>query len=246
MPFFLASGLYYLSELVEEHTVLARKLLTRLIYTIVAIQLLLALVDRFPILLSLVSVASHAVYLGNLRHFPIVKLSDPVFILSCGMQPLQILTCLSFHNLERYEFKCADTMDAVLVLANHFLWFRHFSTPPPASPSRRYGQPSSLYDRPEMPTFTEIASYFGICVWLVPFALFVSLSASENVLPSMGSEYATGGEVPGNVGGALGSGDGRARRKKGLVKAAVDWVVGWAGETAQLMGFWRGNKSRNF
>ena len=73
-----------------------------------------------------------------------------------------------------------------------------------------------------MPTFAEIASYFGICVWLVPFALFVSLSASENVLPSMGSEYATGGEVPGNVGGALGSGDGRARRKKGLVKAAVD------------------------
>ena len=98
-----------------------------------------------------------------------------------------------------------------------------------------------------MPTFTEIASYFGICVWLVPFALFVSLSAGENVLPSMGSEYATGGEVPANVGGALGSGaGGRARRKKGLVKAAVDWVVEWVGETGQLMGFWRGDKVRQF
>lgn len=82
-----ASGLYYLSELVEEHTVLARKFLTRLIYTIVAIQLLLAVVDRFPILLSLLSVVSHGVYLGNLRHFPIVKLSDPVFVLSCGEPP---------------------------------------------------------------------------------------------------------------------------------------------------------------
>ena len=80
----LASGLYYLSELVEEHTVLARKLLTRLIYTIITVQILLALIDRFPILLSILSVGSHAVYLGNLRHFPIVKLSDPVFILSCG------------------------------------------------------------------------------------------------------------------------------------------------------------------
>ncbi len=98
-----------------------------------------------------------------------------------------------------------------------------------------------------MPTFTEIASYFGICVWLVPFALFVSLSAGENVLPSMGSEYATGGEVPGNVGGALGGGGGgRARRKKGLVKAAVDWVVEWVGQNGQLMGFWRGDKARNF
>ncbi len=79
-----ASGLYYLSELVEEHTVLARKLLTRLIYAIISAQILLVLVDRFPVWLSLLSSASHGVYLGNLRHFPIVKLSDPVFIMSCG------------------------------------------------------------------------------------------------------------------------------------------------------------------
>ncbi len=137
----------------------------------------------------------------------------------------------------------------VLVLTNHFLWFRHFSTPPSNPPHTRHGRPPSIYDRPEMPTFTEIASFFGICVWLVPFALFVSLSAGENVLPSMGSEYATGGEVPGGVGGALGSGGeggGRARRKKGLVKAAVDWIVEWVGENGQLMGFWRGDKVRRF
>lgn len=79
-----ASGLYYLSELVEEHTVLARRVLARLIYGIIGAQVLLSLVDRFPIWLSLLSIGSHVVYLGNLRHFPIVKLSDPVFILSCG------------------------------------------------------------------------------------------------------------------------------------------------------------------
>ena len=81
---FTASGLYYLSELVEEHTVLTRKLLSRLIYTIIAAQILLALVDRFPVLLSLLSIGSHVVYMGNLRHFPVVKLTDPIFIASCG------------------------------------------------------------------------------------------------------------------------------------------------------------------
>jgi len=70
---------------VEEHTVLAKKLLTRLIYGIISIQLLLALVDGFPFLLSCLSIGSHVVYAGNLRRFPIVKLSDPVFILSCGV-----------------------------------------------------------------------------------------------------------------------------------------------------------------
>ena len=96
-----------------------------------------------------------------------------------------------------------------------------------------------------MPTFTEIASYFGICVWLVPFALFVSLSAGENVLPSMGSEYATGGSVGGD-GGLGGVGDGRERRKRGLVKQAVQKVGEWMGETGELMGFWTGGKRRRF
>jgi hypothetical protein len=69
---------------VEEHTVLAKKLLMRLIHIIIGIQLLLSLVDGFPFKLSLLSIVSHIVYLGNLRRFPIVKLSDPVFLLSCG------------------------------------------------------------------------------------------------------------------------------------------------------------------
>lgn len=79
-----ASGLYYLSELVEEHTVFAKKLLSRMIYAVVAIQAFLLLVDGFPIALSALSIGSHIVYYQNLRRFPIVKLTDPVFIVSCG------------------------------------------------------------------------------------------------------------------------------------------------------------------
>lgn len=68
------------------------------------------------------------------------------------------------------------------------------------------------------------------------------------MLPSMGSEYATGGGVGGSSdvgGGGLGAtmGDGRKRRKKGLVKAVVDWGVEWVGET---WGVLRGEKGRRF
>ncbi|KAL8737342.1 MAG: hypothetical protein Q9181_001759 [Wetmoreana brouardii] len=212
----IASGLYYLSELVEEHTVFAKKLLTRLIYGIIAVQIALAVVDRFPIALSLLSIGSHAVYAGNLRHFPIVKLTNPVFILSC-----------------------------VLVIVNHFFWFRHFSTPP-TIPSSQY-RSANRYDYSDIPSFTEIASYFGICVWLVPFAMFVSLSASENVLPSMGSEYATGDAVRrSDLAGSLDTTIGRKGRRgaKGLVKAAIDGTFEWVGETGQAMGLWRGDKRR--
>ena len=170
----IASGLYYLSELVEEHSVLSARLLRRLIYAAIALQLLL-LVDGFPLHPTALGILSHGVYLTNLRHFPIVKLSDPLFILSC-----------------------------VLVLMNHWGWFRWFSSPEAFAGSRpgavgrdRYNLSGYNYNQP---SFTEIASYFGICVWLVPFALFVSLSAGENVLPSMGSEYATGDPHAGNIG----------------------------------------------
>lgn len=81
----IASGLYYLSELVEEHTVIAKRLLSRLIYTIISVQVLLWLVDGFPFWATMLGVVAHVVYLGNMRRFPFVKLSDPLFLLSCGM-----------------------------------------------------------------------------------------------------------------------------------------------------------------
>ena len=124
----------------------------------------------------------------------------------------------------------------VLVFTNHILWFRHFSHSP-TLPTSQYNR----YSVPDIPTFTEIASFFGICVWLVPFALFVSLSAGENVLPSMGSEYATGEVRSANgMGGMDGLSAKGKGRKKGLVRAGVDSAVGWIRETG---GFLRADRS---
>ena len=81
---------------------------------------------------------------------------------------------------------------------------------------------SSMYDQPSVPSFTEIASFFGLCVWLVPFALFVSLSASDNVLPTIGSER------PAND-------DGKNKRQ-GMIKVVVDNVLSAMGEAGRFAG----------
>jgi len=56
----------------------------------------------------------------------------------------------------------------LLVLANHGLWFWFF--------------------RENYLPFSQILAIFFICVWIVPFAFFVSLSANENTLP-IGNPY---------------------------------------------------------
>lgn len=104
-----------------------------------------------------------------------------------------------------------------------------------------------------MPTFTEVAAFFGIMVWLIPFSLFVSLSAGEMVLPSMTSRetYTVGGggggpDGLGDGGGSKDDRDRRRKKKKGMAKAVVDGVREWMGETGELLGFWRGDGRRRF
>lgn len=120
----------------------------------------------------------------------------------------------------------------VLVLVNHYAWFVHFSS------SHHPTSATSYYDQTYRTNFSEIASYFGLCVWLVPFALFVSLSASDNVLPTMGSE------MPGDVG--TGSGGGDKRGRQGMAKALVDGARNWVGETGDVLGFWRRDRGSGF
>lgn len=100
----------------------------------------------------------------------------------------------------------------VLVLLDHYVWFRHFTD----AQIQSYRQ-ASYYEPADVPSFTMIASYFGICVWFVPFCLFVSLSAGDNVLPTMSTEPAR-------------SFDGSVSKPQGMVKAVVDNIRSTIGE----------------
>jgi hypothetical protein len=148
----IASGLYYLSELVEEHTVVTKRMLTRAILSIIGLHILLLVIDRFPFWLSVFSIGSQILYLQNLKRFPYISLSSGTFIAT-----------------------------PISVILNHYLWFRYFTDP--SIPPHGILAERPYYKGPTHPPFSQVASFFGICIWLVPFALFISLSASENVLP---------------------------------------------------------------
>lgn len=78
----------------------------------------------------------------------------------------------------------------------------------------------------------------------MPFSLFVALSAGENVLPTMGSEYATGEGSsfvsPGQEGKDKKGG------REGMAKALVNGVRDWAGGMGEGLGLWRGESARRW
>lgn len=129
-------------------------------------HLLLWLFDSLPLSRIAFSIICHLVYLTNFTpHWPMISLSSYSFISSC-----------------------------ILVLADHFIWFTYFSqrTHNARQSVRKFG---SADWRPlagseaRMLTFMDIATFFGVCVWLVPLFLFLSLSANDNALPMSLSKF---------------------------------------------------------
>lgn len=194
----IASGLYYISELVEEHSAPTKRFLTRSIYSIIGIYILLWLFDGFPFLLTAFSIGTYWVYLQNLNKFPFIDLKSPVFISSC-----------------------------VLVIVNHYLWFQHFSNPSIPAPQYRL---DPNYKAPRIATFAEVSSFFGICIWFIPFALFVSLSASDNILPTMQNDVGSNRYEDT-------SGKQKRGKTQGLAKVVVGTVRDWIYSVSRTFGY---------
>ncbi|KAM0792686.1 hypothetical protein ACM66B_002466 [Microbotryomycetes sp. NB124-2] len=165
----LASGLLYVAEVIEEHSSTAKAVGQRIVYGIILVLVALHFADGLPLYLTALGIVSHFVYLQNFsRTWPSISLLSPTFILSC-----------------------------VLVLTSHFVSFRYFSDRARANGGYnsynrggRWNQHASHYAYGHEDTFMDVATYFGICVWLTPFFLFLSLSANDNVLPSAGEMQA--------------------------------------------------------
>ncbi|KZV77159.1 DUF396-domain-containing protein [Peniophora sp. CONT] len=147
----IASGLLWISELIEEHSRPAKVIGTRGIYIIIALHLLLYYSEAFPLWHIVFSIFCHLVYLQNFSHsWPVISLLSPSFLASC-----------------------------VLVIADHFLWFFYF-----ADLTHQARQTPRRLWKTVPPSFGEMATFFGICVWLAPLFLFLSLSANDHALPT--------------------------------------------------------------
>lgn len=128
----------------------------RSIYAVIILHVLLYLSDSLPLKHIVFSIFCHIVYLQNFTSgWPFISLTSISFIASC-----------------------------ILVIADHFMWFFYFARLTQDARHRTHRPYGAPANSPRIPGFADIATFFGLCVWLAPLFLFLSLSANDNALPT--------------------------------------------------------------
>ncbi|KAG6557669.1 hypothetical protein Mapa_000950 [Marchantia paleacea] len=101
----LATGLYYVAEIVEEYTRLTRKVINYTIKVVViGIHLLLLVWDRLPILCIAFGVGAHVFYYRMLKTFPYITLTSVDFI---GSACLLVISHLVWFQFFLRDPRCA-------------------------------------------------------------------------------------------------------------------------------------------
>ena len=92
---------------------------------------------------------------------------------------MALLSSFPFFSITSPSFM----VSVVMVVANHYFAFSYFGEKYYPFSEVRY---QSIYCiRLQSYCSPQVMAYFTVCMWLVPFAFFVSLSANENVLPTL-------------------------------------------------------------
>ncbi|RUS90914.1 hypothetical protein EGW08_001311 [Elysia chlorotica] len=121
------------------------------------------LVEEYSVLTA--KVIKYLIYITIVVHLCMIVFEDFSLFMTIG----GLAGCVAYLFLLQdfpyfYLTSPAFISSVALLLVNHYMAFAYFST--------------VWYP------FQEVLAYFTMCLWLVPFVFFVSLSANENVLPT--------------------------------------------------------------
>lgn len=136
----------------------AKKIISGLIAFTTVIYILFVFFDRLPwsmVVCGLIAQAAHALIMSN---FPFVQFLSLPFASAIVMLFINHYLAFSYFSNNWYQFSevSISLKSNYFTILIRFLWLCF-----------------------------QILAFFTLCLWLVPFALFVSLSANDNVLPTV-------------------------------------------------------------
>lgn len=149
----------------------AKKVITVIVLFVTTVYLLFMFFDNLPWSMVICGLLAQAIHAIILTDFPYVKLMSVQFIGAVAM--LFVNHYLAFSFFTQYYFNFAEVM-----------W------PNMACQHRQITMIFQCISNKKLFIHFQVLGYFTVCLWIVPFALFVSLNANDNVLPTVNERTA--------------------------------------------------------
>jgi hypothetical protein len=101
----VAAGMYYVAELIEEYTTVAKRIIRLILIVITLLNILLAIFEtEFTWTLSAIGIISNIIYFFILAEFPVIGFLSPTFLFSMLLLIIHHYFAFSFFNNHYYSF----------------------------------------------------------------------------------------------------------------------------------------------
>ena len=117
----VAAGMYYVAELIEEYTTVAKRIIRLLLIIVTSLNILLILFESdFTWTLCLIGLISNVIYFFILSDFPVIGFLSPTFLFSMVLLVIHHYFAFSFFNYHYYPFP------EILAYFTIFVWIIPF------------------------------------------------------------------------------------------------------------------------
>lgn len=149
-----------------------------------ALYYLAELIEEYPVRTEMV--IRTAVYASIIGYVGLWAFeSFPVLLVLCGIAA-QLVHLILLQAFPSFHLSLPSVSTVLLFFWNNYLAIQYFSNSFTATLSDgsgyNYATHATVY------SFPETFAYFTLCLWLVPLALFLSLSANDHMLPTLSTQ----------------------------------------------------------
>lgn len=186
----VAAGMYYVAELIEEYTTVAKRIIRLLLITVTGLNILLMVLEsEFTWTMCAIGLISNAIYFVILAEFPVIGFLSPTFLFSMLLLVIHHYFAFSFFNHHYYPFP------EILAYFTIFVWLIPFCfvlslsandyvLPQYAEPQRdRFNSDNILKESSDVVTnyFKKRAKKVGLLAFM--------RSVQDSILPTRNKKY---------------------------------------------------------
>eukprot|EP01091_Cochliopodium_minus_P012558 TRINITY_DN3828_c0_g1_i1.p1 TRINITY_DN3828_c0_g1~~TRINITY_DN3828_c0_g1_i1.p1 ORF type:complete len:203 (-),score=15.57 TRINITY_DN3828_c0_g1_i1:7-615(-) len=154
----IASGLYYIAEIVEEYTQLTKKILHYSILIIIVLHTLFWLIESYPFQNIAFGILSHIIYYTLLQNYPLINLTDPKFIASCVFAVIDHIIWFRFFTQHYFPFPQILAFFLFCVWLTPFVFFISLSANENVLPTTGLTKPLNIEEIPKNKRKNRIVS----------------------------------------------------------------------------------------